>query len=127
MTVAVEALVHARDVAQSGCRPFRGDRAFLNPTDGWGVVNPGSNGRILHVSVLSLDGQLTNDAGVLQVAVGDGSRGVCSRHESVLDRLFERVTPDERLSVSVEVDSAHAGLSRVSGAQQCRFLGHDLG
>ena len=65
MTVAVEALVHARDVAQGGRRPFRGDRALLDATDGWGVVNPGSNGRVLHVSVLCLDGQLSDHAGVL--------------------------------------------------------------
>ena len=44
-----------------------------------------------------------------------------------LDLRRERLTPEVALAGAVVVDSTHPSFSRVSGSQEGRFLGDDLG
>lgn len=50
-----------------------------------------------------------------------------SGHEVSLDVGGEGLSPDERLSCGVEVDSTHPGLRGVGGTQESRLLRYDLG
>lgn len=70
---------------------------------------------------------LGENAGLFQVAVGDGPVEVFEGDQVSLDVSRERVAPDVALAGVVEVDASHAGLGCVRGSQEGRFLWHHFG
>ena len=72
------------------------------------------------------DASLSDEGAMFQIAVGDCASRVRGADDLSLDILREWVAPDVGLAGCVKVDSAHAGLGSISGAQESRFLGHDL-
>ena len=64
---------------------------------------------------------------MLKVAVGDVALGVVCRDQPRLDFRRERLTPEVALAGAVVVDSPHPRFRSICGAQEGRFLGHDLG
>lgn len=67
-------------------------------------------------------GHLHEHSGMLQVAIGDVSMGICSRHDSVLDVEREWNSPHVGLVFVIEVDPAHAGFGSVSRSQEAWVL-----
>ena len=64
---------------------------------------------------------------MLEVTIRDGSFRVVRGHQTGGDLVWERLAPEEGVSIGVEVDASHSHLGRVRGSQEGRFLGHDLG
>ena len=65
-------------------------------------------------------------AGLLQVTVGDGPLWIVKGHKVGLDIGRKRLAPRVRVAFVVIEHASHAGFGRISGAQEGRFLGHDL-
>ena len=127
LAVAVFSLVSTGVIAEKGSRPVRGDRSLQHPGQGGGVISPVGDGGVADVVVVSHEGGLSQEAGLLKVAVGDVTVGIVSRYQPGLDLSRKRLTPQVALAGAVVVDTPHPRLCGISGAQECRFLRHDLG
>ena len=98
--------------------------SFVHARDGRGVVSSIGNGGIADVALLSHESSLGQDAGLLQVAVGDLARWVVKGNQGVLDVGRKGKAPQEGLSCAVVEDTAHTCFGGISSAQKCGFLGH---
>ena len=76
---------------------------------------------------MSHEGGLSQETGLLKVAVGDVTFGIVSRYQPGLDLSRKRLTPQVALAGAVVVDTPHSRLCGISGAQEGRLLRHDLG
>ena len=126
VAVAVLALVGARLVAQECCRSVTAYSAFVESRNRWSVVIPCQDRGVRHVVVVCQDRGLGLRAGLFQVTVGDGSRGVISRHQPPLDFYWKREAPDVGRARRVIVDAPHPSLGGVSRASVGRILFHDF-
>ena len=127
VAVPMKALVVAGVSAECSCSSAGGHCSFADARDGRGVI-----GEVLESGVSGLvcgghEVHLRQQGGVLQVAVRDRSSAVVSGHYEALDGGREGSAPQVGLPFRIEVDSTHARLGCVSGTQEGRFLGHDLG
>ena len=93
MAAPMLALVTAGVVAEVSGGPFGGSGPFGQAGEARRVVCAGGDGPVSDVMACGHDGELAVDASLLEVAVGDGSRGVVHRDESLLDAERERETP----------------------------------
>jgi len=73
MVVAVQAAMETREPTQVGGGGICGDRTFLEPGDGRGVVGHGGNGQFTHVEALGGHIGLRQNACLLEVTIGDGA------------------------------------------------------
>ena len=76
VAVAVSALMETGEVAEVGGCPIGGDSAFVGPCYRGGVVARSVDGAVADVVLVCHEGDLSLDAGLLEVAVGDVSFGV---------------------------------------------------
>ena len=68
--VAVFSLVSTSVVAEKGRRPIGGDRSLQHSGQGRGVVSPIGDGGVAYVVMVSHEGGLSQETGLLKVAVG---------------------------------------------------------
>ena len=127
LAVAVFSLVSTGVIAEKGSRPVRGDRSLQHSRQGGGVVSPIGDGGVADVVMVSHEGGLSQETGLLKVAVGDVTPGVVGRDQPGLDLSRERLTPEVALAGAVVVNTPHPCLCRIRGAQEGRLLRHDLG
>ena len=127
LAVAVFALVSTSVVAEKGCRPVGRDRSLQHPGQGGGVVSPIGDGGVAYFVMESHEGGLSQETGLLKVAVGDVTLGVVSPDQPCLDLRRERLMPKVALAGAIVVDTPHSRLGGISGAQEGRLLRHDLG
>ena len=127
VAVAVLALVKSSDVAELCGRTIIRDGAFVNTGPRRCVVGQVPQGGVGSVMGGAHETCLGDQGTVLQITVGDGAVGVGRADDLGLDVLREGKSPDEGVTVCVEVDAAHTRLGRIGGAQERGFLGHDLG
>ena len=127
LAVAVFSLVSTSVVAEKGCRSVGRDRSLQHPGQGGGVVSPIGDGGVAYVVMVSHEGGLSQETGLLKVAVGDVTPGVVGRDQPGLDLSRERLTPKVALAGAIVVDTPHSRFCRISGAQEGRLLRHDLG
>ena len=125
-TVAVEALVGALEVTQSRAWSFRHGGAFDEAADCRGVVCSNADGGIANVVVVGHDGKLSEDASMLQVAVGYIPGEVGGGYKTRLDFWRKRGLPYVSCSLRIVVDSSHSGLGSIGGSQKGRLLGNNL-
>lgn len=85
VAVPMQALVRAGEVAQLGGGPFGGDSTLCESRDRRGVVRAVGQRRVADVIMVGHDVQLSEQAGLLEVTVGDAARRVLLRHEFGLD------------------------------------------
>ena len=71
--------------------------------------------------------ELSQQAGVLEVTVGDGPLGVGRGDEVALDVGRKGLPPQVALSGVVKVDSSHPSLGSIGAPKESRILGDDLG
>jgi hypothetical protein len=65
--------------------------------------------------VMADDGNLREQAGLFEVAVGDAPRRVCLQHELGLDSVREWEPPDVSLSQGVKVNTSHTNFGCIGG------------
>ena len=75
---------------------------------------------------VSDEGELSQEAGLLEVAVREVAEGVVSRHEAPLDVAREGCTPEVGAVVGAEVDAAHSGPGGVRGPKEGGEFGYEL-
>jgi hypothetical protein len=126
MAISVFALVGALDIAQVGGRLVAGDCSFGDPGHGRGVVTTVRDGGVLDVMVRSHDHDLPDLSRVFQVAVGDVSRKVIGRHQSLLDLEWKGESPDVGQSFGAVIDATHASLGCVGGTGEAGVFRRDL-
>ena len=126
MAIAVETLVVAGVVAQVGGRSSTADCSLGDSGEGRSVVGAVGEGSIAHVVGDRHEGDLAEEASLLEVAVGDVAAGVVGRDQAGLDVGREGQTPEERHPVGVKVHTTHSGLGSIGCAEERRFLGHYL-
>ena len=126
VAVAMLSLVQSSDVAKLGCRTIIRDGAFVNSRLRRCVVREVSQGGVGRVVSGAHQPCLGDQGTVFQITVGDGSVWVGGAHYLGLDVVREREPPNVGLSISVKVDSAHAGLGCIGRAQEGRFLRYYL-
>jgi hypothetical protein len=127
VAVAVLSLMGAGVVAQVGSRAITGDGPFVDASNSRGVVRGVGDSGVAEVLLASHEGDLGQQAGLLQIAVRYSSCGVIRGDEPGLHFLGKRVPPNIALSMGIEVDPTHAGLRSIGGANKGRDLWHDLG
>ena len=127
MAIAVLTLVGTGIATEVSSRAFRGDCAFPDAGDCRGVVRQVVGGGVGHMELGSLDGDLTQEAGVFQVAVGDGACRIGGGHNGVLDVEGKGLPPEVGLTSVVKEDTAHPSLGSIRGTIEGRSLGDDLG
>jgi hypothetical protein len=94
--VTVVALMKSKDAQEVGGRTVVGDRSFLDPGDGRGVVTQRRQGEFPAVGLCGDNVLVTYNAGEFQVGVGDGPVGVGKAHERVLDIAWKGLAPYHR-------------------------------
>jgi hypothetical protein len=126
VAVAVETLVGAAEVAQEGGWAIAGHGAFADARDSWGVVAAVGDGGVANVMRGGHEGDLPEEACLLEVTVGDRAGEVVGGYEPVLEVFRVRETPYEGAPSGIEVDAPHAHLGSIGRAQEGRLLGDDL-
>ena len=127
MVIAMSALVIAGDLAQVSRGARFGDGTFADTGHSGGVVAEVFQCRVAHTLQLSLHVDLAKKASMLQVAVGHVTVRVVNADQGILNVLREGMAPIVALAVGIEEDPAHASFGSVSGTQQGRLLGYQLG
>jgi hypothetical protein len=122
VAVAVFSLVVARELAQQRGRAEFGDGSFAIAGDGGSVVAKVFERGVADVEQVCHHVQLGEHGRLLEVAVGDGARGIVGGHDGGLDVDREGVAPVVGLSVGTVEDTSHTGLGGVGGAQSKRTL-----
>lgn len=125
--VTMMALMHAVDPKEicGGC--LGGDRAFDAADEGRKIVIKEGNRSMLNGNVGSEDVLVTDDAGELEISVGDGAVGSVSRNEGLTDRTRKRGAPDEIAAIGKKPDPTHAGEGGVARSDTGGKIGDDLG
>ena len=126
VAVAVLALVGTGVATEVSSSAFRGDCAFQDAGDSRGVVRQVVGGGVGHMELGSLDGDLSQEAGVFQVAVGDGACRIGGGHNGALDVRGEGLPPEVGLTSVVKEDTAHPSFGSVRGTIEGRSLGDDF-
>jgi hypothetical protein len=125
--VAVVSAVVAVQAAQVGSGLVGGDGALFVARDGGRVVVEGGQGAFAQVEGGVCDVRLSQDARLLEVAVGDVPVGVVERHDAVLDVRGKGGAPkDRRLSLGEE-HPAHADLGGIHRPDDRGVVRDELG
>ena len=124
--VAVFPLQSAVEETKSGACASDSGGAFLHAGDGWGVVAASDNGSVSRQVPRRDEIKLGNHPSLFKITVRYGATRIGSGDKTCLDVSGKRLSPDIALTCGVEVDSAHASLSSIRGANEGRRLGHDL-
>jgi hypothetical protein len=127
MAVAVATLVRAGVVAQERRGAVAGYGPFRGAGHGRSVVAPVRQGGVAYVMGGGHEGDLSEEARLFQVTVGDGAGEVVSGDQLGGHFGGEGVAPDIGPILGVEVDSSHAHLGGVGGSQERGFLGDNFG
>ena len=90
VAVAVSALVEAGVVAKVRWGAIRGDSSLVGSRHGRGVVAGIVDGAVADIMLVGHEGDLSLDASLLQVAVGDVSFGVVEGDQASLHILWKR-------------------------------------
>ena len=126
VTVAMFSLMGAGVGTQVGGSPIRGHSTFPDSGHSRSVVGEVVGGGVDNWEVLGLDGHLTKESTVLQVAVGDGPGRVVGGDNVGLDVRRKRQSPQVGLESVVKEDTAHPSLGSISRSEVGRSLGDDL-
>ena len=117
----------ARFLAQVTGSRRGADRSLLEAADRRGVVSAVVEGGVAGSAQISLQSQLREHGGLLEVAVGDAASRIVVGHESVLHLLWERLAPEVGASLAVVDDSPHPCLCGVRRPRRVGSVGYQLG
>lgn len=126
VAVAVEALVIAGKPTQCSCHSVARDSALADPRDSRGVVGEVFDRGVLEWEEFAHDVYLSEEGGMLQVAVGHYAVRVVRGSESSLDFGWKWGPPDVRFAVGSVEDTTHPRFRGVRGTQQGGVLRHDF-
>ena len=126
MAVAMLALVRAGEVTEVRWGSVTGDGTSRYSREGGCVVRACGEGGVGAVFGVGHESDLTEDAAVLEVAVGEVAVQVVPGDKTFLNVRRKGASPGVAVPVGVEEDSSHAHFGSVSGAQERRVLGHQF-
>jgi len=124
--VSVVALVEAGDLAEVGGWPAGSCAAFEVSRQCGSVVSQVGDGGASSVVGVGDVVQLDHHGGLFEVAVGDITRWVVVRYQSLYNVVGKRVSPYSRRVASGKVDAAKAISAGIHGADHFWQFGNDF-
>ena len=118
MAVAVLALVSAGEVTEVHRGSVTGYGTSRHSREGGCVVRACGEGGVGAIYGVGHESDLTEDAAMLEVAVGEVAVQVVPGDKTFLDVRWKGASPGVTVRVGVEEDSSHAHFGSIGGAQE---------